>query len=197
MKEATMENRKSNKGYSILTALIVIVVGVLLFIWPGTMIITFTKVLGGTIAAIGVLQLIRSLTDSMRNPLKTSLAICVLVFGAWVFMFPDAVSRFIPVMLGILLMVHGIDTIFTAVSARQFQLSNWLYLLIMGILTVVGGVLCIGLSAWIRDTGMMFLGAILVYDGISSLFVTAKVGRAEKKYKDFIDADYRELDDDE
>jgi hypothetical protein len=44
---------------------------------------------------------------------------------------------------------------------------------------------------------MMFLGAILVYDGISSLFVTAKVGRAEKKYKDFIDADYRELDDDE
>jgi uncharacterized membrane protein HdeD (DUF308 family) len=112
-------------------------------------------------------------------------------------MFPDAVSRFIPVMLGIMLMVHGIDTIFTALSARQFQLSNWLYLLIMGILTVVGGVLCIGLSAWIRDTGMMFLGAILVYDGISSLFVTAKVGRAEKKYKDFIDADYRELDDDE
>ena len=74
-----MENRKSNKGYSILTALIVIVVGVLLFIWPGTMIVTFTKVLGGTIAAIGVLQLIRSLTDSIRNPLKTSLAICVLL----------------------------------------------------------------------------------------------------------------------
>ena len=44
---------------------------------------------------------------------------------------------------------------------------------------------------------MMFLGAVLVYDGLSSLFVTAKVGRAEKKYKDYIDADFRELNDDD
>ena len=189
-----MERQKTNRGYSLLTALLVIIVGVLLLIWPGTMIITFTKIIGGAVAAIGLLQLIRSLTESIRNPLKTSFAVCILVFGLWVFMFPDAVSRFIPIMLGILLIVHGVDTIFTAFSARQFEYDRWVTLFVLGILTVLGGGACIVLSDWIRDAGMIMLGIVLIYDGLSSLFVNGKVSKVEK---DYIDADFREIDDDD
>jgi len=189
-----MEKKRTNRGYSLLTALLVIVVGVLLLIWPGKMIITFTKVIGGAVGVIGLLQLIRSLTDEIRNPLKTSFAVCILVFGVWVFAFPDAVTRFIPIMLGILLIVHGVDTIFTAISAKQFEYERWIPLFVLGVLTVLGGGACIVLSDWIRNAGMILLGIVLIYDGISSLFVTGKVYKVEK---DYIDADFREIDDDD
>jgi uncharacterized membrane protein HdeD (DUF308 family) len=179
-----MKEKKQNRIYSIITALLVIVGGILFVVWPGQMIITFTKVIGGAIAFIGVMQLIRNLTADAKNPILLTIAILIMLFGLWVFFYPDAVTRFIPTMLGILLIVHGLDTIMTALAGKNVSLSNWNVLLFMGVLTVVGGILCIVLSGWIRDAGMILLGVFLIYDGFSSLFVTGKVSHAESKYID-------------
>jgi uncharacterized membrane protein HdeD (DUF308 family) len=123
---------------------------------------------------------------------EISVAICILIFGAWVFIDPDPISKFIPVVLGILLAVHGVDTIATSLAGKKAELGSWAPLMILGIISVAGGFFAIFCAGWIRNGFMVVLGIILVYDGVTSLLVHGKVARAEK---DIIDVESNDIDD--
>lgn len=68
----------------------------------------------------------------------------------------------------------------------------------MAIATIIIGVILM-LHTWLAlEIGMMAVGLILIYDGISGLWLNGRAGRAYKSYHnpedDIIDVDYKEED---
>ena len=187
-----MSSLKSFRLNSILTSFLVIALGILLIAWPGETIIMFIKVMGAFVVVVGILQLIRGITADNRSPIEISVAVCILIFGAWIFLFPDPISKFVPVVLGVLLAVHGADTIATAVTGKKAEIGDWVALMVLGIISIAGGIFAILCSGWIRNGFMIVLGIILIYDGVTSLLVQGKVAKAEK---DIIDIDSQDIDD--
>lgn len=190
-----MQKEKRSAAYSILTAVILIAAGILIIIWPDSMMLMLTKVLGAFMAVAGIAQFIRSLADSVRNPFKTAAALCLLVFGGWVFFFPDPITRFIPTVLGILLIAHGIDTSISAGLGKKAAIDKWWILLLLALLSMIMGVLCIVFCEWFRTAGMILLGLFLLYDGISSIVIFIRVLHARRIIKKNLEGAIDEIDD--
>jgi uncharacterized membrane protein HdeD (DUF308 family) len=190
-----MQKEKNGAALSILTAVILIIAGILIIIWPDSMIMMLTKVLGAFMAAAGLVQFIKSLTDPVRNPFKTAAALCLLVFGCWVFFFPDPITKFMPVVLGILLIAHGIDTCISAGFGKKAAIDKWWILLLLALLSMVMGIICIVFCEWFRTAGMILLGLFLLYDGISSIVVFIKVLLTQRHIKKNLEGTLDEIDD--
>lgn len=54
----------------------------------------------------------------------------------------------------------------------------------MAVLNIVLGVLCIGNAFGLVEIGMMLIGIMLIYDGISDMFIVHKVNKAAKDVVD-------------
>lgn len=64
-------------------------------------------------------------------------------------------------------------------------------LALLGFVTAIAGISIVVLSGTVRDISFMILGAILVYDGISSIFVEKRI-KVEKD--NIIDVETEEID---
>ena len=71
-----------------------------------------------------------------------AMAVICLVFGIWIFADPDPISKFIPYVISILLIVHGATTIGAAANGKAIGMDDWGLLMLLGILSVVACPLC-------------------------------------------------------
>lgn len=186
MKEKLKEIHFSNMMVAVLTILL----GILMIVFRSGVIYTLARLIGIAIAVIGLVQLIRTLTDEVHNMGLTVLYIVVTALGLWMMAFPRPIANFIPIVIGIFLIFHGADTIHTAWRGKEIGASKWGLMLGTGVISAIIGVICVIRSEWFLSAGMVLLGILLIYDGISSLFVTGKVTSFER----VIDSTAKDLD---
>lgn len=177
---------------SAMSSIIGIVLGVFFVMKPGAVAVTVTKIIGILILIFGAVSLIKELIDSDRNAMLIAMAVICLVFGIWIFADPDPISKFIPYVISILLIVHGATTIGAAANGKAIGMDDWGLLMLLGILSVVAGAAGIALAGAVRNLIMMILGVMLIYDGVSSMFVHGKVSYAAKDT--VIDTEGRDID---
>lgn len=177
--------------FSFTTSILAIILGLMLIIWPAKTIITLTKVIGYIIVVIGAIQYIGELRHKVHSTILTTINWVVILIGALIVFFAADISLFIPFILGLFLVIHGIETMHKSFSNRGIIEDKWVKLFILGLITFLSGVLVIVLQTLIRDVSLMAIGCVLIYDGLSSLFVTRKV----KVYRDnIIDVETEEID---
>jgi uncharacterized membrane protein HdeD (DUF308 family) len=186
MKEKLKEIHFSNMMVAILT----IILGILMIAFRSGMLYALARVIGVVIAVVGIVQLIRNLTDEMHPLGLTVLYIVITALGFWMLAFPRPITNFIPIVIGIFIIFHGADTIRMAMRGKEVNAPKWGAMLFSGILSVVIGLICVIRSDWFLSAGMVLLGILLIYDGVSALFVTGKVRSAER----IIDSTAKDLD---
>ncbi|HAN50933.1 MAG TPA: hypothetical protein DCP96_04420 [Lachnospiraceae bacterium] len=188
-----MEKVKQIRFSGLVTAVLVIAAGILMMIFQDQMIYMLARVIGAVVALVGILQLIRGLTDHEHSPILLSVSAVITAFGLWMLFFPGPISKFIPIVLGVLLVIHGIDTVSTAWTGKRLETSRWILMLLSGIISIVLGAVCILKANWLLKAGMIVLGIMLVYDGVSALVVNGRVAHAQR----VIDSTARDIDEDE
>ena len=171
-------------------AVLVILMGIIFVVRPDAVINTIAQLIGFVLALIGVSQVIGKLFSNVNKSSGMLVGALIAVVGFWILIHPYRAASIIPIMIGVVLVAHGIQNMSLAFVSKGYGMSRWMIMLIGGILNILSGVLCIAYAFGMVALGVRLLGFMLIYDGISSMLTVGRVNRYER---DYIDIDYREL----
>lgn len=193
MKEAL----KRIKADVILSALLCIALGVVLIVWSAETIKIMCWALAAGLVIIGVINIISYFRDKRMHMFSGVLGLIVLLIGIWLFMRPDSVVSLIPIVIGVILAVHGIQDVKLAIETKRNGYEKWWSILLMGIVSLVLGVLCVVYAFGLVTLALKFIGVALIYDGLSDLWIVSRASKAAKQKKleeEALEAEYKEVE---
>lgn len=152
--------------------------GLILVIWPGTSAALACRAVGAALLLYGGAQCIQMLCVQGRTFLGTAVLLVNLVIavvGLWVLLFPEMVLSAIPVITGIILLVHGVQNVGEAMTLYSHGYSRWWAALLMGIVTLALGIVLILNPFTAVEVTFRVIGLFLICDGLSDLWIVRKL----------------------
>lgn len=191
---------KSLKVNYSLSAVICVILGIVLLVWPGQSTQVVCMVLGIVLGGFGLIQIILYLATKEKTMVSHSmmmLGVVLAVIGGWIVLKPETIIKAVPMIVGILIVIHGFHNAVQAIDLKKMQYDNWWVALLMSLLTVALGVVLICNPFTIVDTVVRIIGAFLVYDGLSDMWILSRVFKTKKNREKIIDTDAVIVDEDE
>ena len=190
---------KSLKVNYSLSAVICVILGIVLLVWPGQTTQVVCMVLGIVLGGFGLIQIILYLATKEKTMVSHSmmmLGVVLAVIGGWIVLKPETIIKAVPMIVGILIMIHGFHNAVQAIDLKKMQYDNWWVALLLSLLTVALGVVLICNPFTIVDTVVRIIGAFLVYDGLSDMWILSRVFKTKKNREKIIDTDAVIVDED-
>lgn len=190
---------KKIKSNMILSSGLCAALGVVLVLWPGLSIQLVCKAVGVVLIVCGLLRLISFFIEhdgSMYTQSNLVLGIVFAVVGIWIVANPGRVLSLIPIIVGILIVIHGISKLQQAITLCKSQYSRWWLALLLAVLTLGLGLLLIFKPFAAIDTVVMLIGLFLIYDGVSNIWIVSRVAKTAKLAKQeagAVDVEAREI----
>ena len=194
-----MNYMKSLKVNYSLSAVICVILGIVLLVWPGQSTQVVCMVLGIVLGGFGLIQIILYLATKEKTMVSHSmmmLGVVLAVIGGWIVLKPETIIKAVPMIVGILIMIHGFHNAVQAIDLKKMQYDNWWVALLLSLLTVALGVVLICNPFTIVDTVVRIIGAFLVYDGLSDMWILSRVFKTKKNRENIIDTDAVIVDED-
>jgi len=191
---------KSLKVNYSLSAVICVILGIVLLVWPGQSTQVVCMVLGIVLGGFGLIQIILYLATKEKTMISHSmmmLGVVLAVIGGWIVLKPETIIKAVPMIVGILIVIHGFHNAVQAIDLKKMQYDNWWVALLLSLLTVALGVVLICNPFTIVDTVVRIIGAFLVYDGLSDMWILSRVFKTKKNREKIIDTDAVIVDEDE
>lgn len=191
---------KSLKVNYSLSAVICVILGIVLLVWPGQSTQVVCMVLGIVLGGFGLIQIILYLATKEKTMISHSmmmLGVVLAVIGGWIVLKPETIIKAVPMIVGILIVIHGFHNAVQAIDLKKMQYDNWWVALLLSLLTVALGVVLICNPFTIMDTVVRIIGAFLVYDGLSDMWILSRVFKTKKNREKIIDTDAVIVDEDE
>lgn len=166
-----MQNMLKNP---VVISVLMIVGGLILFFWPSAPLNTVITLAGIGLAAGGIITLLnwyrtgRNQADGVYSCAGGAVA---LLCGLFLLFFPQAVKNIVPTLLGIGILVTGIVNLLKAFDQKLKYYPHWGISALLACVTIVLGVIVISNASFIIDTIIRAAGAMLVYSGVSSLWI--------------------------
>lgn len=180
---------KKLKPGSLTGFILCIIFGAILCIWPGEILIAICRIAGIILLICGVVNLILGLKNGGINEqgFQTIGGIALCVIGIWILAAPASFIKLIPIVIGIVLIYHGIRDIYISFKVKRADHIWWVGL-ITAVVSAVLGIVLIRCAFLAMEIGMIMLGIFLIYDGISGLWLMRRTSKRGP-----IDVDYEEL----
>lgn len=157
-----------------------IIIGILLLIYPAQSLSTIGKAIGAIIVLAGVFVIISQLFENGFNAMGMVVGGVLAVIGIWIFMAPGAIVSIIPIAIGVLLVVHGLQDLGLAMEATKLHAPRPWLSFIIAIVNIFLGVICIADAFHMVTLATRIIGLMLMYDGITDVFTVHKVRKATK-----------------
>lgn len=190
---------KSLKVNYSLSAVICVILGIVLLVWPGQSTQVVCMVLGIVLGGFGLIQIILYLATKEKTMVSHSmmmLGVVLAVIGGWIVLKPETIIKAVPMIVGILIVIHGFHNAVQAIDLKKMQYDNWWVALLLSLLTVALGVVLICNPFTIVDAVVRIIGAFLVYDGLSDMWILSRVFKTKKNREKIIDTDAVIVDED-
>lgn len=182
-----MENLlKKIKANVVVSAVLCIVLGVVLIIWPGMSVQIACRAIGAVLGIMGICKVVAyflTKDGSMFSRVNLILGIIITIIGVWIFMQPDKIIAMVPILVGIIIVLHGLNNLEQTVKLCKGQYDKWWVALVLGLVTIGFGVLLICNPFAAVDTLVRAIGIFLVYDGVSDIWIVSRVARTAKRMK--------------
>ena len=186
---------KAIKADYLLSSVLCIALGVIFIIMRDGVINLLGSVLAIAMIVIGAVYLGSFFLNFLTNGFSVFLGIMILAVGIWFLLQPAVIVSLIPIVIGVLLLFHGIRALKEILEARKFGFSAWGAGLILAIVSIVCGLICVFDAFGVMEKAVILVGIILIFNGVSNLWITLSATRAEKeyhKYHDPTDGTFRE-----
>lgn len=174
---------KKIKTNVVISSLLCVILGLVLVIRPGLSMRIVCTAVGVVLIVAGATRMIDYFTDrdgSMYAQINLVFGIVLAVVGVWIVVKPDTVLAIIPIIVGIVIVIHGLHNIKQAMELWRDKYDKWWIACIMGVLTVGLGVLLICRPFAAIDTVVMLIGFFLIYDGLSNIWIVSRVYKNAK-----------------
>ncbi len=182
---------KNLKSWSILSAIVMIAIGLVLMIFPGVSLNVVCTVLGIAFIAWGAIRILSYFMLSIDEFMYRSDMIAGLLFilgGVVMLARQNLMLDIIPILLGLVIVISGIAKLQNAVIAKRIGYDGATMYMILALISIIFGfVIMFFLSGTIAaKTLFVLIGAGLVYSGGSDLYVTLFISNKYNKFmKDF------------
>lgn len=164
----------------ILQALLWVAVGVLLLCWPQSAARLLCYVLGATLIALGVVQSIGAFRkENGRFYMSVDLlsGVAALAVGLWSVISPDTAKGLIPVLLAVVILMHGFEDCVAAWRLRGAGYRKWWLCLLFALLTLLAGVLILWKPGAVADVLLRVTGFLLLYDAVTDFWIYLLLGK--------------------
>ena len=189
---------KRIKADVMLSALLCVVLGLVLIIWSDQTINAICMILAFGLVVMGVVELISYFIGQRMMPFAGVTGLIFILVGIWLFTRPQYIAMIIPIVIGVILVVHGVGDVRLAFETKSNGYEKWWGALLLGLVSLALGVICIINAFGVVSLAMKFIGLALIYDGISDLWIASRAVKAAKRMKqeaDALDVEYKEVDD--
>ena len=181
-----MKLLKKLKTNIVISAILCILLGIVLVAWPDLSMQIVCTAIGAVLLIGGGVRLAVYFTakdGSVYAQMNLITGIILAVVGVWILMQPDKVLAIIPIIVGIVIALHGINNLQQAITLCKEKYDKWWIALILGLLTVGFGVLLVCRPFEALNTAVMMIGIFLIYDGISDIWIVSRIYRMAKMVK--------------
>lgn len=189
---------KGLKANYTISAVICALLGLVLVIWPGTTSQIICMMLGGVLLAYGILQIVLYLFNRERTIISQGMMVLGIIFaviGVWILFKPDMIIMTVPVIVGVLIAIHGLHNVAQAITLKKNGYENWWVAFLLGLVTVIlGGVLIYNPFEAV-ELVVRIIGAFLIYDGLSDIWILSRVFKVRRVKERIIDAEYVDIED--
>lgn len=184
------------KADMILSALLCTALGIVVFVWPEKTIGALCKVLAVGIIIIGVVNLCSYFIARLMHPFAGVLGLVLLLVGVWIYLKPESIVSLVPIVIGVILAVHGIQDAKLAMEAKEHGYEKWWTMLLVALVSLALGILCIVNAFGLVKLATKLVGVALIYDGVSDLWVinrTVRAAKAAREEEEALNVEYREV----
>ena len=178
------------------SAMLTIALGGVLIAWPLEVTGLICRILGALLVVMGAVYIFGYFVEG-RGMLSISGGLLFLLLGVWIFITPESIASLVPIVIGVVLLVHSLRDFQMASEAKQNGSDRWMMLFLLALLNCVFGVVCICDSFGVISVAVRILGIALVYDGISNMIIvhhTVQAVRYAAEKIEPIDVDAHEVD---
>lgn len=188
---------KEIKADILLSAVVCVVIGVVVMIWPEKTTLLLCRALALVLLVMGAANAFTYLADREASRFGLASGVVVFALGALIMIRPSLVARMIPIVVGIIFVMHGMEDMQLAMEGKSYGDKSWWISSLFSSATIVLGILLIWKSFSVAMGVTWFLGLMLVFDGVSDLIIVAKVNHAVKTARmeaEAIDVEFEERD---
>ncbi len=182
---------KGIKMNYVVSAVLCIVFGLTLAIWPDISSRVVCIGVGIVLLLSGASSLITYFAEKDRgliSQINLLVGIVLAVLGGWIILNPGILIMIIPVVIGVIVVVHGVHNLIQALELFKGEYSKWWVALLLGAVTVGLGILLICNPFEAVNTAIMLIGIFLIYDGISDLWIISRVSKTAKEIRETMEA---------
>lgn len=177
---------KELKANYILSAVFCILFGITLAVWPDASSKVVCIGLGSVLALSGIVNLVTYFVERdgrLVSQLLLLAGIILTVLGGWIIFNPDVLIMIIPVVIGVIVAVHGAHNLLQALDLFKNNYSKWWVAMLLGAVTVGLGVLLICNPFEAVSTVIMLIGIFLIYDGVSDIWIISRVSKTARNIR--------------
>ena len=172
---------KSNWLWIALRGIVMLVAGAYLMTESEAVSDLVLRLIGLFITASGVMSLLaawpnRKIAQGKRAMFQSAIDLAI---GLTIFLFPQLLSGFISVLLGIWLIISGGSFVIQAFRLRSTQPGRWLGRLVFGLALVIPGLIMIANPRLLFDSITFFIGLAMALYGLISLWSAFVLRRQE------------------
>ena len=195
---------KSMKWGMMLTGLLTIIIGIMICANPSGAIISIIRFIGWVLIVAGGVSATGEFmqrTTTYRTYSTMTFALISLVFGIVLAIRPASFVNFVGTVVALILFVHGINAIVSALNSRKYGYNQWKIACLSGVIFAVVAFIILINPFSSASALMLFIGIVLIGDGISNIAMAFSIGRTMHTYHKnamgdrYIDVDYKEVDD--
>lgn len=192
---------KRIKANALFSALIYTALGVVLLVWPELSTNVLCTALGLVLLICGIadiLEFVLQRDGSLYYNLQLGLGVILCAVGGWLLLRPTLIAVIIPRIIGVLVCFHGCKDFGDALTLRKNKSPRATAALLLGIITILLGAVLVVNPFSAFTTVVRIIGLVLIYDGVSDLWITSQVSYAiklaEKELQgEVIDVDYQDV----
>lgn len=177
MKSILREQRKS----SILAAAVTILLGLVLIFWPDRSVNLMCLLLGAALLVTGLMYILGWFARRRQGGFPAWFLIPGVILsalGLWLLNSPTSVIALIQYVFGAVLLFHGVIDVQGAVALMVRRWPRWWLDLLLAVGTGALGILVLLNPFGTFATLVVLIGASLVYDGVSDLYLIWRLSRA-------------------
>ncbi len=165
------------KKYALLRAILYLLLGLAMLIFPETVITAIVYIIGGYAVIMGVMSIFSGRgKDGQGGSGGLVGGILLIALGVCMFIFSRFIASILPLVLGILMLIVGITQIVAAIGMRSLTGKINVFQLVLGILVLVGGVLGIINPFGTLALLVRVLGGVLIITAVNefSLYLSLR-----------------------
>lgn len=131
---------------SLISSIILMIIGVLLILQSEITIITISYLIGALLIAMGaiaIIKFIKNINNVNREELDIFYGVVTIILGVIVVYNPEAIASIIPIIIGIGIIINSATKLQYAIELKQSLNSQWKITVIISIISAVCGVILI------------------------------------------------------